>query len=122
MTLVPELVNTERSFSYSGFVVQGPNSMTKRRMLLFIFSAPIIFWVLSVVLVLAVGEIGDCEIHEGFDNPCFLSGYNFGEVLYSLGLFAAWRLLLVPILWGYMFVGWGFYEIVAYAYRRLKNK
>ncbi|MGH0003082.1 hypothetical protein ACQU0X_23685 [Pseudovibrio ascidiaceicola] len=95
--------------------------MTKRRVLLLIFSAPIIFWMLSVVIVLGAGEIANCEIHEGYVNSCSLSGYDFGELLYSLGLFAAWGLLLIPLLWGYMFVGWGAYEIAAYAYRRLKK-
>ncbi|EEA96904.1 hypothetical protein PJE062_1743 [Pseudovibrio sp. JE062] len=50
-----------------------------------------------------------------------MTGYDISELLYSLGLFAAWGLLLVPILWSYMIVGWGAYEIVAYAYRRLKK-
>lgn len=95
--------------------------MTKRRVILLLFSAPIIFWVLSIMTVLAVGELSGCQIHEGFANPCSLAGYDFGEVLYSLGLFAAWGLLLVPIVWGYMIVGWGAYEIAAYACRRFRK-
>ncbi|KZL19097.1 hypothetical protein PsAD2_02155 [Pseudovibrio axinellae] len=95
--------------------------MTKRRVLLLLFSAPIVFWLFSALVVLAAGELGGCVIHEGYANPCSLAGYDLGEFLYSLGVFAAWGLLLVPILWGYMIVGWGIYEIAAFTYRRLKK-
>ncbi len=95
--------------------------MTKRRVLLLLFSSPIIFWVLSIVIVMMAGELGGCEINEGFVNPCSWAGYDFGNLLYSLGLFAAWGLLLVPILWGYLIVGWAAYEIAAYAVRRFKK-
>lgn len=96
--------------------------MTKRRILLTLFSAPIIFWAFSALVVLAASEIGGCQIHEGYANTCTLVGYDFGEFLYSLGIFAAWGLLLIPILWGYMIVGWGAYEAVAFAFRRFRNK
>ncbi|AEV37707.1 hypothetical protein PSE_3199 [Pseudovibrio sp. FO-BEG1] len=102
-------------------MVQGALAMSKRRVLLLLFSSPLIFWIFSVILVLVAGEIAGCEVHEGFANPCSIAGYDISELLYSLGLFAAWGLLLVPILWSYMIVGWGAYEIVAYAYRRLKK-
>ncbi|SDR03836.1 hypothetical protein [Pseudovibrio sp. Tun.PSC04-5.I4] len=96
--------------------------MTKRRILLTLFSAPLIFWAISALVVFAASEVGGCKIHEGYANACTVIGYDFGELLYSLGIFAAWGLLLVPILWGYMIVGWGAYEIVAYISRRLKRK
>ncbi len=95
--------------------------MSKRRVLLFLFSSPVVFWVFAVLVVLLAGELAECEVFEGAASPCSISGYEFGEQLHSLSMFALWGLLLIPILWGYMIVGWAAYEIAAYIYRRFKK-
>jgi hypothetical protein len=46
---------------------------------------------ISLALMFALSSLGGgCRIHEGFPEPCWIIGLDFGNIVYYLGLWGAW--------------------------------
>lgn len=49
--------------------------------------------VLGLAVMSVVAALGDCRVHEGFAQPCFIAGVDWGGTLYALGM-GGWLLFL----------------------------
>jgi ABC-type Fe3+ transport system permease subunit len=59
----------------------------------------------SVMLCAAISNAYGCKVDEGSVHPCIINGYDYGQLLYSLGVMG-W-LMLVSLPGGFFaFVGW----------------
>ncbi|WP_027236978.1 hypothetical protein [Leisingera caerulea] len=74
-----------------------------RRLLATLTIGPIVLWLLCIAAVMLLGFGFDCEIHEGFANPCVVLGRDLGEAAYTLGVLAAWG----PLIFGPVSMGAG---------------
>lgn len=74
------------------------------RLLAILTIGPLLLWILSITVVLFLGNVMGCTIHEGFANPCTIAGLDLSDFAYSLGIFAAWG----PLLFGPVVLGAGF--------------
>ena len=54
---------------------------------------------LPMISVLVAGTNADrnnCELHEGFVNPCIIDGEDWGETLYAMGMMGWFGLVTIP--------------------------
>lgn len=66
----------------------------------FLLYGGILFAISPIISVLIAGSIAsffDCELHEGFTNPCVLGGVDWGETLYFMAVLGWFALLTIPI-------------------------
>jgi hypothetical protein len=60
---------------------------------------PMAFWLLAILAVLILSGPFGCTINEAGANPCTVGGFDLAEAAYTLGIFAAWGvLLLLPVI------------------------
>ena len=64
-----------------------------------------------------IASINGCELHEGFVNPCVILGYDFGEIIYGMGVMFWLALFTIPL--GVLGVSIGLVRLVIALY---KNK
>ncbi|MDD7908783.1 hypothetical protein PUV47_02540 [Pseudovibrio exalbescens] len=77
-------------------------AVLRPKILLILYVAfPFAIWLGCVAIMILVGNFTDCMVHEGFPNPCMIAGVDVGDTLYSIGMIAAWGLLMVPLFFGY---------------------
>ncbi|CUH86476.1 hypothetical protein PH5382_00388 [Phaeobacter sp. CECT 5382] len=91
--------------------------MINRIFLLFTLG-PVLLWLLCIAVVLFLGNVIGCTIHEGFANPCNLLGMDLADTAYSMGVFAAWG----PLLFGPVVVGAGILWILVALIRSIRKR
>lgn len=75
-------------------------------------SAPVI----SVLLSIAIAEIGNCTLHEGSINSCQIGSFELGETLYTMFVLGWFMLYSIPLGFLGLFVG-----LIWLAVRFLRN-
>ena len=50
----------------------------------------------SVLLCAAIANAYGCKVDEGSVHPCIINGYDYGELLYSLGVMGWFMLVTIP--------------------------
>jgi hypothetical protein len=78
--------------------------------------APIGIWITSIAGLLVISQTIDCSFSEARVNECIIAGVNLSHSFYDLGMMAAWGVLAVPYMWGYLFAGWLIFKIVSFLY------
>ena len=51
---------------------------------------------ISVMVAGTIAERNNCELHEGFVNPCIIDGEDWGETLYAMGMMGWFGLVTIP--------------------------
>lgn len=89
-----------------------------RRILATLTIGPVVLWLLSIAFVMLLGFGFDCEIHEGFANPCVVLGRDLGETAYTMGVLAAWG----PLIFGPVTMGAGLHWAIAVVINRYRSR
>jgi len=65
-----------------------------------LFIASVAFGVAPLISVIIAGTLASshgCTLHEGDVNPCVILGYDFGQLLYTMGMMGWFMFLTVPV-------------------------
>lgn len=89
-----------------------------RRILATLTIGPIVLWLLCIAFVMLLGFGFDCEIHEGFANPCVVLGHDLSETAYTAGVLAAWG----PLIFGPVTMGAGLLWAIAIVIDRHRSR